>query len=255
MITPTVSYCLLANNDLRWLRVTIPYAMKWADQICLLDMASTDGTKEYCEMMFRPQDRYMRSEVNMCPSKGFGACDNMVVAMADKQWICFMAADTMFLPEVAVRVKDVIAASREPVLASLTRNLKQVPGVTHENVEVLLRNGAFEDHPEHHCRIYDRSVGAEWRGYIHEELFVGEVNAFNNCAQVVDLPRVHFGDWLNSEIRSLRYSWMIREAIRKPELQQWTNAWWFHKYYPEHKEFVDKQAMAYEAHIKNGGAA
>jgi hypothetical protein len=247
---PTIALVMPVCNDLRWLRVTLPYEMQWADQVCLLDMGSTDGTKEFCRLFLRPHDRYMRREENTCPELGFSEANNCVASMALTDWICFGAADQVLIAEPEFMGKLLEGTKQDAI--SLER-LNIQGGFEPEQWERQYRQENRATKSERHVNIVRRGVGISAKGYIHEELFQGE----RNCAEIASIAKhvniLHFQGGSTPELRQMRYSWMLHRASQDKELQAYTNKWWYDTYCKEHAADLATWAAKYEAYVKDTG--
>lgn len=249
---PTVSLCVFSHNDLPMLKATLLHEIKWVDQICLLDMASDDGTSEFAHAFLRPGiDVYVRRDKNTCAELGFAEAKNAVASMASCDWILINGADTVMDWKQSHNIKDVLARANGDILSIDTVNVKPYKDVLPHQIELAAVYGDIQSVEKHRVFVR-RSSGIKSRGYIHEEPYRGEVNCHKEAEDTV-LRRYHFHGWGNDELRQLRYSWMIYNAIKNPELQRYTNRWWYDVYYNQNKALIHERAVEYELYVERTG--
>lgn len=247
--TDSISLCFFVWNDLPFLRATLFYEMKWADQICILDLGSTDGTLEFCTAALRPGDVYVRRKNNTVPERGFDEARNASGRLATCEWIIYSDADRIFDWNQARTLKERLASlRRHPVLSIETWNIPKPgdePGDGDPNlIERAISSGIVKS-VENHRTIARLDSGAQYVGYVHEELHINGVPAHPG-AQASGLRQYHFGHWKNDLLRQPRYAWMLRNAIRNPTLQKGTNVWWYQTYWPSKEEELSRMADEYE---------
>lgn len=252
----TISYCLLANNDLPWLRVTIPYALKWADQICIMDMGSTDGTREFLKMILRPCDVVVFLDENIAPREGFAACVNTVCDIATCDWILRMDPDMMVRPCDV----DKLRASTEPGCpfsfnlsdsAVLTQEKWMfATGATPERMEWAMAHLPLPMIEQPHVLLYRRDAGLKWRGYLHEALHRGDTNCFD-YAQRIPVRVWHFSNWHQNELRAYTYHWMISQMMKRPELQDAYDRDRHSTFYNNNRDLIEGHARKYEELLKS----
>lgn len=252
MNLPTVSLCVFVHNDLPMLKATLLHEAKWVDQICIMDMASDDGTREFCELYLRQgRDIYQRRESNTCPELGFAEAKNAVAALASMDWVYCSGADTLMDPAHARNIKWVLNQSRADVLSIQTTNLNPYQECQPHQLEAAIAHA--QAGTSRHRVFVRRDCGIDYKGYIHEEPYRGEVNTFGEAA-LTPLRRFHTHGWGNDELRTNRYGWMLLRAWqREPALQKYTNRWWYDEYCPQHKTLLHQQSEAYERYMKETG--
>lgn len=244
-MNPTVSICIFSHNDLPMLKATLLHEMKWVDQVCILDMASTDGTSEFCHAWLRPGiDRYHRRETNTCPSLGFDEAKNAVGKMANCDWVLHAGADTIMDWKQAHNIKPVLANAAGDILSIETINILPFEDCSPHKVELAVSRMPHEKKDRHRLFIR-RSSGIQHRGYIHEEPYRGETNCEGE-AVFTALRRYHFEGWTNVTQRNRRYAWMLMRAYDNPELQRWTNRYWYDKHCKENEPELRRLAEEYE---------
>lgn len=246
--TDSISLVMFVWNDLPFLRISLFYEMKWADQICILDMGSNDGTLEFCAAALRPQDVYQRRQENTCPMRGFDEARNAAGRMATGEWIIYSDADRIFDWNQARTIKERLSSTRSPVLSIESWNIPK-PGLPDQEadpnlIERVVSAGMVSSVEEHRT-ICRRDAGVIYIGYIHEEMHLAG-KCCHPGSEPSGLRQYHFAHWKNDAFRQPRYAWMLREGIRNPAKQKGTNEWWYKTYYPSKQEELDRMADDYE---------
>lgn len=238
----TVACCLFACNDLPMLRSTLIHELRWVDQLCFVDMGSTDGTLEFVNSILRPGDRYEYRDSNTCPWLGFAEAHNAACALATTDWVYAGAAS--YCMGWGQDIKGRLERASRPVIITETHHIEptSVGGKESMIERAALAGGMVENH----VTMYRRDVGVEWRGYLHSEPYAGQVNA-RSLAEITTLKRYHFGGWGNNRLRACRYAWMLRRAMREPRLQEGTSRWWFDVHCKNNEAEIEQMAVEYEA--------
>lgn len=246
---PTVALCLFVHNDLPILKATLLHEIKWADQICILDMASSDGLAEFCQAWLRPGiDKYAVRTCNTVPDLGFAEARNACVEMATTDWVLSGSADTVMDWAQHGSIHKSITLEGVDVLYVDTVNKEQFLNEPPSMIEFGVKNTPTTGVDTHRILIR-RNSNVRWKGYIHEELYRGEVNCAGE-AKTSGLRRFHFPNWGDSKERRhvimRRYMWMLHRAKHNPELQCYTNAYWYNEWYAKNQETVERLAAEYE---------
>jgi len=252
-MNPTVSLAIFTHNDLPMLKATLLHEQRWVDQVCILDMASADGTQEFCEAWLRPGvDVYRRRDTNTCPDLGFSEAKNAVMDMATSDWVLCAGADTIMDWRQAPNIKRVLAEVKADALSINTVSILPFKECQPHQIEEAVARKNFGKDGRHRCFVR-RGSGIVFKGYIHEEPFRGEVNVFGE-AQLTQLSRFHLHGWGNDNLRSWRYGWMLLRAWqREPALQAYTNEWWYKEYCPQNADLLKRQSEAYEEYRQKTG--
>jgi len=238
----------------------LPYEMRWVDQVCLLDMASIDGTGEFCRAFLRPNDKYVRRERNTVPELGYAEARNAVGAMADSDWIVFSDADRLLDPLQAWVVKDRLENIPNDIMALRveTIHLAARPDIPPYAIGLAAQKCDVKSTEPHMLIVRNtRHVypEVEFRGYIYECLYSMTKQYDFSGDHLVDVPPLsapsglrfyHFDAWRNDPLRMPRNAWMLRNAIRNPKLQEFTSRYWYDEYYPKHREDLERMAVDYE---------
>ncbi len=242
-MSPTISWCVFTHNDLPILKATLLHAVCWVDQICILDLGSTDGTESFCKAFLRNQDRYERRDTNTVPALGFDEARRAVSALATSNWIMTGGANTVLDWSQRDKVRPILSKIRRDVVALETVNIGRYQNASPSLIEEAVTKGTVLSRDRHRV-ICRRGSGVLHRGYLHEELYRGESNTFSEAVSS-PLRRFHFQGWGNDPLRQQRYAWMFCNAIDHPELQKYTNRWWYDVFYRKNENGLRANAAAY----------
>lgn len=235
---------MFIHNEMHILRNMLFYEMRWVDQVCIIDMASTDGLREFCEVALRPQDVYVRREKNTCAWLGFAEAKNAAIALSTCDWAYFAGANSVIDWNIQPKIKHILKETKAPVLNIKTINVKPLGPEIFHMWERSVKQKDFLDTHEHRNFIR-RGSGIDIKGYIHEEPHIGEVKA-KEVAESVPIVRYHFNHPDTKYPRLLRYSWMFRRMRHTPELQKHTDRWWWDEYYDMNQQAIEDAANQFE---------
>lgn len=243
---------MVVRDELPFLQHTLHETLQLCDELVVLDTGSTDGTVDFVKSRLRSTDKLITGKRNVIPWFGFAYVRNMAASQATCDWIHFLDAD-----ECVSWNNDSYSSYKDRSLFRQTsEEVIQIHTVTFNKQEDLkLSDGLSEIHNnakaashEVHRRIYRRDSGIMWQGYIHEELFKGNVNCYQ-LAKRSDVTHWHFKhyrDWGDPNIKWYRYGWMLNRAMHEPKLREWTNQYWYEDYYPKHIEEITEWCKKYE---------
>lgn len=237
----TIALCFPVCNNLPILRSTLIHNMQWADQVCIVDMNSDDGTHDFLQAVLRPQDRYDRMTENIIPKHGFAFARNLAADLAGTDWIWHGASNCCLDWRYKGNIHGILQSCKADVLASQTINI--------EAQDMCIEKAAQQaGKSEWHRHIHRRGVGVEMKGYIHEELYRGEANCYHEAEARLDIREFHFVGRGYDELRACRAAWMLRRAADDPtgELRKYTNEFWYSKWVPERREDIHRMAENYQ---------
>lgn len=252
---------IFVHNDLKMLTRTLLYNKPQVDQLCIFDLGSDDGTEEFCSYFLSPGDSYRRYAYNAVPEKGFDWARNQAIAMCNTDWHISMGANSILPPSDWHMLRYSLSQ------ANLTDNCFALPcyhippiNPPHEGdldlnfLESTILNGNQRS-TENHRRVFRRSAGITYKGFIHEEPFYPDGKPVADFKVLDSIRLYHFADWTNRKIRRLRYSWILLKNSLNPHLQDGTNSWWYETYVPQNIERIRQEAAEYvqycgEHHIR-----
>ncbi len=245
---PTISVCMTVRDELPFLVKGLPMIRKWADQIVIVDTGSVDGTIDFLKSDLTSEDVLILSPKNTVPAHGFSYPRNVAAENAKCEWIHALDADEMVSFEQQDTVKDYLASITQSVVSIKTITFHGQEGYRPTEWERI--SNECKSSEDRHRRIYRRGVGILWRGYIHEELYLGERNCHGMHAES-PLKHLHysaFRSWADPVVKDRRYAWMLLRAYMKPELRRYTNSWWYDSYVPQNLEKLKAMAQEYVNH-------
>lgn len=104
MSSPRLSVALIAHNEAHQLRACLASA-RWADEIVVVENASTDGTAELA--------RELGAKVISTPDwPGFGAQKNRALEACTGEWILVIDCDERISAELRAQIEQAMAAPR-----------------------------------------------------------------------------------------------------------------------------------------------
>jgi hypothetical protein len=252
---------MFVHNDLQMLRTTLIHEILWVNQICILDLNSTDGTEEFCNSILRTQDCYIKRDKNTIPELGFAEAKNSVLKMSKCDWAYFSGANSCMDWTQHDMIKSTLYHATSDILSIKTINIPYLEkyvnnsysiekvvadfkNIKYKNPEIL-ENTRYKE--ERHRNFIRKNSNIEIKGYIHEEPFLGDLNC-SEIAMSTDIQRFHFSGWTNDKIRQMRYSWMLRHAAEyNKDLQKYTNRWWYDNYFISNRERLGVLAEHFKA--------
>jgi glycosyltransferase involved in cell wall biosynthesis len=237
---------MVVRDELPFLQKGLPLVRAWADQLVIVDSGSVDGTVEYLKGFLDPaKDVMLMAPKNAIPIMGFSYLRNVAASYATTDWIHTLDADEMLSFEQHGLIKELVNKASKPVLSIKTITFHPKEGYRPDEWERI--SNECESHEDRHRRIYRRDAGIEWKGYIHEELYLGERNCFG-MHEDTDLKHLHYSGfraWADPAVKDRRYCWMLLRAAATPELRKYTNHWWYDTYVPQNQDRLKELARQY----------
>jgi len=62
----------------------------------------------------------------------------------------------------------------------------------------------------------------------------------------MEIRQYHFEGRGDDHLRRTRAAWMLRRAMNEPALRNYTNAFWYDRWVPEHRDEVHAMAEEYQ---------
>lgn len=242
-----IAVALFTYNDLPLLRATLFHHFTWADQVCVLDMASTDGTYEFCQKFLRSGDVYLRRAENTVPQLGADEAINALLKMPTAPWIALDGANYMFNPAQGPALKAALQSAQCPCYKIKTKHFMPPADSASMPIERAFTTPPFAD--EYHVWAVRRDMNFESRGYVHSELYLNGQNC-HMIAGTLPFERFHFQDWHNATLRRLRGAYMLWRGFNDRALQAHTNSWWYTTFVPNNLSQIERDAAAYEKYCQ-----
>lgn len=241
-----VSAGFFTNNSEVFCRMTLPKTMLWADRIVVVDLGSVDGTERYCKSILRPQDAYFRRNFNTIPSWGFDEAFNSLLYESKCDWAYVSGINVCVDWKDPVKIKETLRNCTAPILNMPTYHLPP-PRAALDWVKDM--DHIVTVQPSligYHRNFIETKSGIQFRGYIHEEAYLGSKNTAE-MAQNTDIIRFHFGGWLNDRKKLLRDAYMLcRAKYDRPDLQAFINSHWFGEWFDLNKHILIPRAKEFE---------
>ena len=163
-MAPTLSVILICKNEASRIQKTLE-AVRFADELVVVDSGSTDGTAEIAEGI---ADRVVVTE----DWPGFGQQKNRALEQASCEWVLSIDADELVTPALRAEVEATLTdpmhdAYRMPRLSVFLGREIRHGGWWPDHVLRLFRRGAarFSDDLVHERVVFDRKVGT-FRNYL-----------------------------------------------------------------------------------------
>lgn len=163
---PRLSIALIAHNEAHQLRACLG-SVAWADEIVVVENASTDGTAELA--------RELGAIVISTPDwPGFGAQKNRAVEACAGDWILVLDCDERVSPELRAQIERTLAAPafdvyRIPRRSTYCGQFIEHSGWRPDHVRRLFRRGAarFSDARVHENLLTERPLGTLTEPIVH----------------------------------------------------------------------------------------
>lgn len=241
---------VIARDEKNMLKNTLGSILAASDQLVLVDTGSTDGTIDYVKSVARKQDIILELGPASVLTHGFGYCRNLGAQYAQCDWLHHIDADEWIDLQDIHSFRNSLFFSKKNVYEVCTKSVLR----RFDTASAFLGLPAHEKDGlvslrERHRRIYRRSAGFVWRGYIHEELYLGSLNSHTLCDCDPVLVHWHLSAFQSDEkkhLKACRYAWMLMRAFRTTRLREWTSPWWFEHYVTNHEHILRGLAMEFE---------
>jgi len=247
-----LSLCIITHNEEKNVHMPLDSAYDMADEVVVIDAASTDKT---VQIVKKYGDKIRLYEVDN--PKNFLANKERAIEKAKGEWILQLDADEAVSPELKKEIQSVIGQSqlqsaaissdktdfnRQPILTDSTVNGYLIPRKNWFLGRFLMKGGVY---PDYVLRLYKREGAHFELKNVHENVKVkGEVGTLKNAIE-------HFADpdferylmrWnrytsfdaglLAKEKRKLNFLDFINYFLIKPKV-------WFFMTFFRHKGFMD----------------
>lgn len=190
----TLSVVVISKNEAAVIARCLE-SVAWADEIIVLDGASSDGTPDIA--------RRLKAKVEVTGDwQGFGPQKNRAVERASGDWILSLDADEWVTPELRAAIAKALAvpgnhaAFRMPRLSSYCGRFIRHSGWWPDYVTRLFRRGAarFSDDLVHERLIVDGTTGTLAAPLMHEairdlEEALDKMNAYSTSGALMQHQR------------------------------------------------------------------
>jgi glycosyltransferase involved in cell wall biosynthesis len=190
----TLSVIVITRNEAAVIARCLE-SVAWADEIIVMDAASTDGTPDIA--------RKLKAKVNATADwPGFGAQKNRALTLATGDWVLSIDADEWVTPELRAEIQRAVGAPgdysafRTPRLSSYCGRFMRHSGWWPDYVTRIFRRGAarFSDDLVHERLIVDGTVGALHESLMHEAIVdladaLEKMNAYSTAGAAMQFER------------------------------------------------------------------
>ena len=239
----TISAVMIIRDEAEVLPLTLPPLVDTLDQVVIVDMRSTDTSREICGSLLRPGDRLVDYDPANLYSFGFEHPRNYGAQYASGQWIFAIDADEFVYPDDLRRLKEWLStADPAEVNCVIRHNYDGSDAFSLDDLKGLLAGASYAR--EEQGRFYKNDQAVRWAGLIHEEVW-GPQRMAGTVRGSVPLTIHHLSHYKQSGIsaegnraKTLLYSYLLMKAYRYPGFRAGTNPFWFSTYMSEHKAEV-----------------
>jgi glycosyltransferase involved in cell wall biosynthesis len=190
----TLSVIVITKNEARVIARCLE-SVAWADEIIVLDAASTDSTPDIA--------RQLNAKVTTSADwPGYGAQKNRALDLATGYWVLSLDADEWITPELRTEIESAIAASgnnvafKIPRLSSYCGRFMRHSGWWPDHVTRLFKRGAarFSDDLVHERLIVDGVTGFLRESLMHEAIVdlddaLHKMNAYSTAGAFMQMER------------------------------------------------------------------
>lgn len=215
-----VVVCMITFNEEEFLAHSLRALQAHFGRFEILDMGSSDRTTTIAQDVLRtglsithwPRENLFR--------QGFAAARNAAMAEVDAPWVLHVDADELLvISDGARRITAREGRAGYPAWKVGRRNLVgPVPDRYERDVLAAYETSSLEQH----VRLFRRDPAILWRGYLHEEIFVGDDRA-TFYAPLSDACLDHVSHFKAFEIRHRKehfYAWMLMNAYFDPDIRR-----------------------------------
>lgn len=146
-----LSVIIITKNESSNIRACLE-SVAWADEIIVVDTASTDGTLEIAR-------EFTRQVHTHADWPGFGAQKNRALAYATMEWVLSLDADERVTPELRAEIKA--------VLQNPGSDGYEIPRLSNFCGRFIRHSGW---HPDYVLRLFRRGKGSFSDALVHESL-------------------------------------------------------------------------------------
>lgn len=219
---------VIAYNEKTLLEITLPPIKQISDQVVIVDMGSTDGSHELYAQLLGPGDQVVFYPRDNLFRFGFSHPRNFGAKFTRSDWILAVDCDE-YLDVAEVEAAKLALAETEAKCFSVNRKnyIKGESAFSPSNIQELLAHCPFTVEP--HRRLYRNQPNIRFEGMIHEELWVGDINAYYDCSEAaITLHHLNQFKQVGSEyLKYGLYSYITLQGIIHPGMRFGTNEFWF----------------------------
>lgn len=228
-----ITAVVLSYNEAELLPLTLPPIKAVSDKVVIVDMGSTDGSLDIYKGILTPDDLVLSYPRENLSKFGFSHARNYGAAHAKTEWILAIDCDEYIVAEDFKKAQALLKTTTADAFSINRLNYTKIDGVLLDNIQAILSNPPPAT--EGHRRLYRNRPNIKFEGLIHEELWIGELNAFDHC-DVWPVLLHHLNQYKTQGSAHLKYglySYLSLQAVLYPARRHGTNRFWFTTY-PQH---------------------
>ncbi|MBV9755660.1 MAG: class I SAM-dependent methyltransferase [Alphaproteobacteria bacterium] len=239
-----IGICMIVFNEEQFLEPCLKRLIAHFRYFTVLDMESTDRTLEIVRDLLCDRVTILSCARAELLRFGYAWSRNLTVEASKSPWLLHIDADEMIVAGLETGCVEFHVPN--PVVATLERrNLIAPPDAV--AVQSGLGVAYAVKSTEHHFRLHRQQPDIRRRGYIHEELWLGDRSAFGQGPKTAIVTE-HYADFRPhhaKQSKGERYSWMLLNAFANRELQEGTNRYWYDQHVPAELERLAHDAQAF----------
>lgn len=216
-----------------WFEKVLPFA---DEIVCAVD-TSGDNCKEYAEnLKLTIPLKVVTVENDIVIRHGFDRLRNHVAENCTGDWVLFLDAD------------EIIYASREQINSLTIGSHLGVKFTRYTTLGEAKEHWSLDNLPEiyeecqwakdYQIRLFKNKCGLQWKGLLHEELFLPNGANILSSSIVSDLAIHHYSSLalpLRNHIKAIQAAALIMRLVENPDMREGIHPWWYTEYYRENK--------------------
>ena len=211
MATQTISLCIIAKNEEKYLDQCLNSVKDLVDEMIIIDTGSTDRTKEIAK-------KFNAKIFDFKWFDDFSAARNESLKHATKDWILVLDADEMIDKEAVKVIKDFIKKNEYDAFSFIQKNYTNDSSIAGFVSEEHKKNDSVYSgwYGSLIARLFRNKKGYEFSGTVHE-LAEPSIEAKNGKIGVTNIPIHHYGNTSPEIVRKKReyYLELCRKKVKR----------------------------------------
>jgi glycosyltransferase involved in cell wall biosynthesis len=213
-----IDVCLITFNEELFIEKCLLAIRSCFKRVFVLDMLSTDRTMEVVRDIFGDNATILSQPRHELFEKGFAHARNKISAASVSPWVLQIDADELLVP---FEGQVVFEPPPRGALAARTsrRNLIGEPPADYDPATLA---SYTTDSTEQHVRLYKKSKDVRWESFLHEELWIGDIDAFSvsGLSNLTLNHLSHFRPHADKHEKETFYGWMLYKVYQDKNLQK-----------------------------------
>ncbi|WAC47062.1 glycosyltransferase [Asticcacaulis sp. SL142] len=222
-----ITSVIIAYNEESLLRHTLAPIKSISNQVIIVDMGSSDESHSIYDEILDKDDLVLNYRRENLYDFGFAHPRNYGAKRAKTEWILAIDCDEYINAADFIAAKSILETTKTNAFDLTRLNYVKTPDFDLTNIGTIIESA--EKRIESHRRLYRNTPRVRWEGMIHEELWVGDINAYFDC-EPFPVPLHHLNQFKEGESAHTKfglYSYLTLQAIIFPCLRYGTNDFWF----------------------------